>query len=42
MEQGGPTATVLIRKGTLTVGDIVICGQYFGKRARSSMRMVSE
>ena len=31
MEQGGPTATVLVRKGTLTVGDIVICGQYFGK-----------
>ena len=31
MEQGGPTATVLVRKGTLNVGDIVICGQYFGK-----------
>jgi translation initiation factor IF-2 len=31
MEQGGPTATVLVRKGTLNVGDVVICGQYFGK-----------
>jgi len=31
MEQGGPTATVLVRKGTLKVGDVVICGQYFGK-----------
>lgn len=31
MEPGGPTATVLVRKGTLNVGDIVICGQYFGK-----------
>ncbi|MDP6905350.1 MAG: translation initiation factor IF-2 [Verrucomicrobiota bacterium] len=31
MEQGGPTATVLVRKGTLNLGDIVICGQYFGK-----------
>lgn len=28
---GGPTATVLVRKGTLRVGDIVICGQYWGK-----------
>jgi len=31
MEQAGPTATVLVRKGTLKVGDMVICGQYFGK-----------
>jgi len=31
MEQGGPIATVLVRKGTLNVGDIVICGQYHGK-----------
>ena len=31
MEQGGPIATVLVRKGTLKVGDIVICGQYYGK-----------
>src|SRR5881628_2393214 len=28
---GGPTATVLVRKGTLRVGDVVICGQYWGK-----------
>ena len=28
---GGPTATVLVRKGTLHVGDVVICGQYWGR-----------
>src|SRR5947209_13122714 len=28
---GGPTATVLVRKGTLHVGDVVICGQFWGK-----------
>jgi translation initiation factor IF-2 len=28
---GGPTATVLVRKGTLRVGDVVICGPYWGK-----------
>lgn len=28
---GGPTATVLVRKGTLHRGDVVICGQYWGK-----------
>jgi translation initiation factor IF-2 len=28
---GGPTATVLVRKGTLNVGDVMICGQYYGK-----------
>jgi len=28
---GGPTATVLVRKGTLHVGDVVISGQYWGK-----------
>src|SRR5688572_1961203 len=28
---GGPTATVLVRKGTLRVGDVIICGQYWGK-----------
>jgi translation initiation factor IF-2 len=28
---GGPTATVLVRKGTLRVGDVVLCGQYYGK-----------
>ena len=31
LEQGGPTATVLVRKGTLRVGNIVLCGQYYGK-----------
>jgi translation initiation factor IF-2 len=28
---GGPTATVLVRKGTLRVSDVVICGEYWGK-----------
>src|SRR5207237_201808 len=28
---GGPTATVLVRKGTLHVGDVIICGQYYGR-----------
>ena len=28
---GGPTATVLVRKGTLHLGDVVICGEYYGK-----------
>ena len=28
---GGPTATVLVRKGTLHVGDAVVCGAYWGK-----------
>src|SRR4029079_1139597 len=27
LEPGGPTATVLVRKGTLRVSDIIICGQ---------------
>jgi translation initiation factor IF-2 len=31
LEPGGPTATVLVRKGTLHVGDVVICGAYWGK-----------
>ncbi|HXT40072.1 MAG TPA: translation initiation factor IF-2 [Candidatus Angelobacter sp.] len=31
LEPGGPTATVLVRKGTLHVGDIVICGEYWGR-----------
>jgi len=31
LEPGGPTATILVRKGTLRVGDMVICGQFWGK-----------
>jgi len=31
MEAGGPTATLLVRKGTLKVGDVMVCGNYFGK-----------
>ena len=31
LEPGGPTATVLVRKGTLRVSDVIICGQYYGK-----------
>jgi translation initiation factor IF-2 len=31
LEPGGPTATVLVRKGTLHVGDVVICGPFWGK-----------
>ena len=31
IEPGGPVATVLVRKGTLRRGDVIICGQYFGK-----------
>src|SRR5256886_4777498 len=31
LEPGGPTATVLVRKGTLRVGETVICGQYYGR-----------
>src|SRR6267378_1022604 len=31
LEPGGPTATVLVRKGTLQVGDVIICGQYYGR-----------
>ncbi|MCS7090567.1 MAG: translation initiation factor IF-2 [Verrucomicrobiota bacterium] len=28
---GGPTATALVRKGTLRVGDALLCGPYYGK-----------
>ena len=28
---GGPTATVLVRKGTLKLGDAVLCGEFYGK-----------
>ncbi len=31
LEPGGPTATVLVRKGTLRVSDTVICGPFYGK-----------
>jgi translation initiation factor IF-2 len=31
VEPGGPTATVLVRKGTLRVGDIILCGEYYGR-----------
>jgi translation initiation factor IF-2 len=31
LEPGGPTATVLVRKGTLRLGDVIICGQFYGK-----------
>ena len=31
VEPGGPTATVLVRKGTLHVGDIIICGEFYGR-----------
>ena len=32
LEQGfGPTAHVLIQEGTLKVGDIVLCGEYYGR-----------
>jgi translation initiation factor IF-2 len=31
LSPGGPTATVLVRKGTLKVGDAMICGPYWGR-----------
>ena len=31
MAQGGPTATILVRKGTLKVGDTMICGPHYGR-----------
>lgn len=32
LEQGrGPTATLLVAGGTLNVGDVVLCGEYFGR-----------
>jgi translation initiation factor IF-2 len=31
LEPGGPTATVLVRKGTLRVSDIIICGPFYGR-----------
>ncbi len=31
LEAGGPTATLLVRKGTLKVGDVMVCSNHFGK-----------
>ncbi|MFM7804391.1 MAG: translation initiation factor IF-2 [Verrucomicrobiota bacterium] len=31
VEAGGPVATVLVRKGTLHIGDVIICGEHYGK-----------
>jgi translation initiation factor IF-2 len=31
VEPGGPTATVLVRKGTLHLGDIILCGEFYGR-----------
>jgi translation initiation factor IF-2 len=31
LEPGGPTATVLVRKGTLKIGDSILCGPFWGK-----------
>jgi translation initiation factor IF-2 len=31
LEPGGPTATVLVRKGTLRIGHILLCSQYYGR-----------
>lgn len=31
MQPGGPTATVLVRKGTLKVGDVILCGVNYGR-----------
>lgn len=31
IEPGGPTATVLVRKGTLHTGDVMVCGPHYGR-----------
>jgi translation initiation factor IF-2 len=31
LEPGGPIATVLVRKGTVKIGDAIICGPWWGK-----------
>ena len=31
MQPGGPIATVLVRKGTLKVGDTILCGAFWGR-----------
>ncbi|MBL9172416.1 MAG: translation initiation factor IF-2 [Verrucomicrobiales bacterium] len=36
IDPGGPVATVLIRKGTLRQGDVILCGVHYG-RVRSMM-----
>jgi translation initiation factor IF-2 len=36
VEAGGPVATVLVRKGTLHIGDVIICGEFYG-RVRAMM-----
>jgi translation initiation factor IF-2 len=36
VEAGGPVATVLVRKGTLCVGAVIICGEHYG-RVRAMM-----
>lgn len=31
VEAGGSVATVLVRKGTMRIGDVIICGEHYGK-----------
>ncbi len=31
VEAGGPTATLLVRKGKLKVGDVILCEEFYGK-----------
>ncbi len=31
LQAGGPTATVLVRKGTLKLGDVILCGSHYGR-----------
>lgn len=31
LEPGGPTATVLVRNGTLRVGNLILCGEHYGR-----------
>jgi translation initiation factor IF-2 len=31
LEPGGPIATVLVRKGTLKVGEVILCGEHYGR-----------
>jgi translation initiation factor IF-2 len=31
LEPGGPVATVLVRKGTLKRGDVIVCGEHYGR-----------